>query len=60
MGESRDVGGRVSFDGQANIQLKSGDRVVIKRQEHTLELLHPMDYDYYHILRNKLGWSVRP
>jgi len=26
MGESRDVGARVSFDGQANIQLKSGDR----------------------------------
>lgn len=60
MGESRDVGARVSFDGQANIRLKSGDKVVIRQQEHTLQLLHPKDYDYFHILRNKLGWSVRP
>ena len=60
MGESRDVGARVSFDGQANIRLKSGDRLVIRQQEHTLQLLHPMDYDYFRILRNKLGWSVRP
>jgi len=60
MGESRDVGARVSFDGQANIRLKSGDKVVIKQQEHTLQLLHPKDYDYFRILRNKLGWSVRP
>ena len=60
MGESRNVGARVSFDGQANIRLKSGDKVVIRQQEHTLQLVHPKDYDYFHILRNKLGWSVRP
>jgi len=60
MVESRDVGARVSFDGQANIRLISGDKVVIRQQEHTLQLLHPKDYDYYRILRNKLGWSVRP
>lgn len=60
MGESREVGARVSFDGQANIRLKSGDKVVIRQQEHTLQLLHPKDYDYFRILRNKLGWSVRP
>ena len=59
MGESREVGARVSFDGQANIRLHSGDKVVIRKQEHTLQLLHPKDYDYFHILRNKLGWSVR-
>lgn len=60
MGESRDVGARVSFDGQANIRLKSGDKVVIQQQDHTLQLLHPKDYDYFRILRNKLGWSVLP
>ena len=60
MGESREVGARVSFDGQANIRLQSGDKVVIRKQEHTLQLIHPEDYDYFHILRNKLGWSVRP
>ncbi len=60
MGESREVGARVSFDGQANIRVKSGDKVIIQQQQHTLQLLHPKDYDYFHILRNKLGWSVRP
>ncbi|MCL4112493.1 UNVERIFIED_CONTAM: hypothetical protein GTU68_039403 [Idotea baltica] len=60
MGESRDVGARVSFDGQANIRLQSGDKVVIRQQQHTLQLLHPKDYDYFRILRNKLGWSVSP
>lgn len=60
MGESRDVRARVSFDGQANIRLESGDKVVIRQQEHTLQLLHPKDYDYFRILRNKLGWSVKP
>jgi len=60
MGESREVAGRVSFDGQANIRLRSGDKVVIHQQEHTLQLLHPKDYDYFRVLRNKLGWSVSP
>ena len=60
MCESRAVGARVSFDGQANIQLKSSDRVEIWQEESTLQLVHPKDYDYFRILRNKLGWSVQP
>lgn len=60
MGESRDVEARVSFDGQANIELKAGDRVLIRPESHKLQLMHPTNYDYFRILRNKLGWSVRP
>jgi len=58
--ESRDVNSRLSFDGQANIELRAGDKVVIRQQKHKLTLIHPKDYDYYCILRNKLGWSVTP
>lgn len=58
--EGRNVDARVSFDGQANIELEAGDRVVIRHKSHKLQLMHPKDYDYYHILRNKLGWSVSP
>ena len=60
MEESRDVDARVSFDGQSNIELKAGDNVIIRHKSHQLQLMHPKDYDYYHILRNKLGWSVGP
>jgi len=60
MCESRDVGARLSFDGQSNIHMQFGDQVTITQQEHTMQLLHPKSYDYYHILRTKLGWSVRP
>ncbi len=58
--ESRNVNARVSFDGQANIELQAGDHIVIRNKAHKLQLMHPKDYDYYHILRNKLGWSVSP
>lgn len=60
MEESRNVDARVSFDGQSNIELKAGDNVVIRHKSHQLQLIHPKDYDYYHILRKKLGWSVGP
>jgi NAD+ kinase len=58
--ESRDVKSRLSFDGQANIELRAGDKIVIRQQKHKLTLIHPEGYDYYCILRNKLGWSVTP
>ncbi|MEE9446163.1 MAG: NAD(+) kinase [Cocleimonas sp.] len=58
--ESRDVNARVSFDGQANIELQAGDNVVIRHKAHKLQLMHPQGYDYFHILRNKLGWGISP
>jgi len=58
--ESRDVDARVSFDGQANLNLKAGDRIVIRQHPNKLLLIHPEDYDYYNILRSKLGWSTTP
>ena len=60
LNESRDVDARVSFDGQANIELQAGDSVMIRHKSHQLQLMHPKDYDYFNILRNKLGWSVGP
>lgn len=58
--ESRNVEARVSFDGQSNMNLQPGDRVVIKRKAQALRLLHPSNYDYYHILRAKLRWNAQP
>jgi len=60
LNESRDVNARVSFDGQSNIDLQAGDNIVIRNKSHKLKLMHPESYDYFHILRNKLGWSSSP
>ncbi|PID45751.1 MAG: NAD(+) kinase [Proteobacteria bacterium] len=58
--ESRNVDARVSFDGQSNLNLRAGDRIVIRQHPNKLLLIHPVTYDYYHILRTKLGWSTTP
>ena len=58
--KQRNTDARVSFDGQSNINLEPGDRIIINRKKHCLRLLHPKNYDYYHILRAKLRWSVQP
>ena len=58
--ESRNVDARLSFDGQANIELQAGDNVMIRHKSHKLQLMHPKDYDFFNILRNKLGWSFSP
>jgi NAD+ kinase len=58
--ESREVNSRLSFDGQANIDLQAGDKVIIRQKKHRLRLIHPEDYDYYRILRTKLSWSIAP
>jgi NAD+ kinase len=34
--------------------------LTIKRKSQQLQLLHPVDYDYYATCRSKLGWSHRP
>ena len=49
-----------SIDGHHVIPLTEGDFVEIKRAADTVRLWHPMDYDYYHTLREKLGWTETP
>lgn len=49
-----------SIDGHHMIPLDEGDSVVLKRADETVRLWHPLDYDYYHTLREKLGWTETP
>jgi NAD+ kinase len=49
---------RLSCDGQVHFNAEPNDRIVIQRKAKQLRLLHPTDYDYYHTLRTKLGWSA--
>lgn len=50
---------QVTCDGQINLGLVSGDRIMIQKKENPIKLIHPADHDYYDILRVKLRWSER-
>jgi len=53
----RAVDARLHFDGRPQCDLHEGDRVTIRRAEHTINFVHPPGYSYYAMLREKLHWS---
>jgi len=48
---------QVTCDGQINLGVISGDRILIRRKEKPIRLLHPCGHDHFEILRAKLHWS---
>ena len=56
VGSSRDQA-MMTCDGQVNHTLSPGQRLTIRRAEHSLQLIHPRSYNYFNILRNKLHWG---
>ena len=48
---------RLHFDGQPQVDLVEGDRVLVRRAADTIRFVHPPGYSYYAMLREKLHWS---
>lgn len=48
---------QVSFDGQFQLDLEAGDKIVVRRAAQKVTLLHPSDYCYFEMLRIKLNWG---
>lgn len=48
---------QLTCDGQIYHRMETGDKVLIQAKPRKLHLLHPIDYDYYQILRAKLHWG---
>ncbi|WP_094752195.1 NAD(+) kinase [Psychromonas sp. CD1] len=48
---------QVSCDSHVNLSVLPGDEVFIYKTKHTLKLVHPKDYNYFHVLQSKLGWG---
>ncbi|MFM6986052.1 MAG: NAD kinase [Hydrogenophaga sp.] len=46
-----------NFDMQSLTSLLHGDRIVVRRSEHHLRLLHPVGWSYFDTLRKKLHWN---
>ena len=51
------VDAQLHFDGQPQFELRAGDRVAIRRADHTIRFVHPPGYSYFAMLRQKLHWS---
>lgn len=49
----------IKCDGQISLPVSPGDEIHIYQSPDKLRLIHPKDYSYYHVLRNKLGWSSK-
>jgi NAD+ kinase len=51
---------QITCDGQATIPAMPGETIRIRKAEHPVRLIHPKGYDYFSILRAKLGWAENP
>lgn len=47
----------LSVDGQEEMQLRQGDRLVVQRSRRNVNLIHLPGYRYFNVLRQKLQWS---
>lgn len=48
---------QVSCDGHVILAVMPGDEVIIKKSPSTIRLVHPLNHDYFNVLRSKLGWG---
>jgi NAD+ kinase len=48
---------RAHFDSHSHFELRTADRVVVRRYSHAINLLHPLGHSYYGMLREKLNWN---
>jgi len=48
---------QVSCDGHVILAVMPGDEVIIRKSKSTIRLVHPLDYNYFTVLRNKLSWG---
>ena len=50
---------QVSCDSHIVINVLPGDEVHIRKSPQKLSLLHPDNYNYFNVLRTKLGWGSK-
>jgi NAD+ kinase len=55
----KDYGSFLTLDGQVGSEITSEDIVVIQKAPHAIHLIKTRGYNYFEVLKNKLGWSGR-
>lgn len=53
-------GASVHFDMQTWSDCQVGDRIEVRRAQHTVRLVHPVGYSFFSTLRRKLHWNRMP
>lgn len=55
-----DSGASVHFDMQTWSDCQPGDRIDVRRAQHTVRFIHPTGYSFFSTLRRKLYWNHMP
>ncbi len=55
-----DVATVLVIDGQVQIAVESGDRIVVRRGDAPFPMIRLPGHSFYRTLRDKLGWGVEP
>ncbi len=55
--EKKPVHAQMVCDGQVYIDLQNDDIIEVRKHDRSIRILHPANYDYHHILREKLNWG---
>ncbi|MDG4552231.1 MAG: NAD(+) kinase [Candidatus Contendobacter sp.] len=51
---------QITCDGQVSLAIEPGDHIVIRKKSRKVRLVHPLNHDYFELLRAKLNWGLRP
>jgi NAD+ kinase len=51
---------QITCDGQVSLAIEPGDRIVIRKKDRKVRLIHPVNHDYFELLRAKLRWGLSP
>ncbi len=46
----------ITLDGQDNFEIHDEDRILIRKKDKPIRLIHPAGHDHYQLLRAKMGW----
>jgi NAD+ kinase len=55
--EKKPVSAQMVCDGQVYEDLQNDDIIEVRKHDRSIRILHPANYDYHHILREKLNWG---
>lgn len=50
----------ICLDGQSKYYMRTNEVIEISRAKQSLTIIHPIDYHYFHTLKNKLHWEKKP
>lgn len=50
---------QVCCDGHVVLSVLPGDEIVLRKSDTPLRMVHPKSYNYFNVLRSKLGWGQK-